>query len=681
MPIRNGSPVNVGRLPRLAYGDAVPPEKIRTLPPVGKSRPQERHFPRKSRWRADSGRATFSRNTSTDMKFKNKLVAMALGAVLIVVLASTSISAFIVIRRNIEETYHALRKDFAVLLNEVGDLREKLRTETRQVVLSADIGGAVKFLDGYKAKPNVHFTESTYRGMLRDLYDMALTSGIWRIAVYDGDGDIVAFVRTENGETLLGFPHRTGDRTAYQIAAPGKKEKFERFVWNVADSIPAADIPPQAEIPGGEDFRFESIGDSVALVAAVPAMAEIFDRNTGNPETANVGAVVAATRFVETFSRRISLLTGADIQMFPENGLASGTLEGYERLEIGPENEETVIDGNEIVLSEVRVGEQRYAQGALTLRRDGNAVGTVTVLRSFSDNETLANALDLVKLQCLVAAISLLLILPLTLLIARSVSRPISGGIGVLNEGFRDFISVSEKIRDAGESTSQGSAEQTEFLGEAAASLESVSIGTKGNVDNANQTDALMKALNGEMVEAERAMNELVRSMEDIEASSGETQRIIQAMDEISFQTNLLALNAAVEAARAGQAGAGFGVVAGEVKNLAARASQSVKTSAGLIEDTLTKVKTGAEIVERFRDILLNVLKSSEQVGTLVENTTENSAEQARGIERVQRTFDDMETVARRNAGNAELVAGVSREMGEGVARMRDAVERITRLL
>ena len=75
------------------------------------------------------------------------------------------------------------------------------------------------------------------------------------------------------------------------------------------------------------------------------------------------------------------------------------------------------------------------------------------------------------------------------------------------------------------------------------------------------------------------------------------------------------------------------------------------------------------------------MLKSSEQVGTLVENTTENSAEQARGIERVQRTFEDMETVARRNAGNAELAAGVSREMGERVDRMRDAVERITRLL
>ena len=668
--------------PRLAYGNAiVAPEKIRTLSPVGDSRARELRSPRGVRRRANSGHKPFPRNAAANMKFKNKLLAMALGVVLIVVLASTAISAFIVIRRNVEETYRSLEKDFAVVLHEMADLREKIRKETRQVVLSADIGGAVNFLSGYKARPNVNFTESTYRGMLRDLYDMALTSGLWRIAVYDGDGDIVAFVRTENGETLLGFPHGNGDRIAYQIAAPGQYEKFEQFVWTLADSIPATDIPPRAEIPDREDLRFESVGNSLALVASVPAMAEIFDRNSGKPESEIMGAVVATTRLREVFSRRISLLTGADVQMFPNSGPGAGTLDDYGVLEIAPETAETTIDGNPVVLGEVRLGEQRYAQGALTLRRDGNAVGTVAVLRSFSDNETLANALDLVKLQCVVAGISLLLILPLTLFIARSVSRPISGVVSVLNEGFREFIAVSEKIRDAGESTSRGSAEQTEFVGEAAASLESVSVGTKGNVDNAARTDALMKVLNGEMVEAERAMNELVRSMKDIESSSGETQRIIQTMDEISFQTNLLALNAAVEAARAGQAGAGFGVVAGEVKNLAMRASESVKTSSGLIGDTIDKVKAGSEIVERFRDILVTVLKSSEQVGALVENTTENSAEQARGVERVQRTFDDMETVARRNAGNAELTADLSREMGERVEGMRDAVERLTRLL
>jgi methyl-accepting chemotaxis protein len=377
----------------------------------------------------------------------------------------------------------------------------------------------------------------------------------------------------------------------------------------------------------------------------------------------------------------MSQLTDAGIQIFPEDGAGIGTLAENDQLKTGRNRGATVVAGHEISLAEVDIGAQSYAQGTLTLRNDGPPVGTIAALRSYSQNETLSNALNLIKIQGLVAALSLLLILPLALFIARSVSRPISGATEILNEGFRRLTAVVENIREASGMTAQGAGKQINLVQDAAASLESVSEGTKGNVENAEQTHALMTALSKEMTEARQAMTELVDSMNEIEASSGETQRIIRTTDDIAFQTNLLALNAAVEAARAGESGAGFGVVAGEVKNLAAQASDSVRTSAGLIEDTIGKVKSGSDMVGRFREILLNALKNSEKVGELVAKTTANSARQSREIERVRQIVEDIETVARQNAGNADESAAVAHEMEEQVKRMRDAVNRLARLI
>src|SRR5258708_3590799 len=91
-------------------------------------------------------------------------------------------------------------------------------------------------------------------------------------------------------------------------------------------------------------------------------------------------------------------------------------------------------------------------------------------------------------------------------------------------------------------------------------------------------------------------MDEMRHAMDAIKASSDEIAKIIKTIDEIAFQTNILALNAAVEAARAGEAGAGFAVVAEEVRNLAQRSATSARETAAKIEDAIQRSKHGAQI-------------------------------------------------------------------------------------
>jgi hypothetical protein len=164
----------------------------------------------------------------------------------------------------------------------------------------------------------------------------------------------------------------------------------------------------------------------------------------------------------------------------------------------------------------------------------------------------------------------------------------------------------------------------------------------KDNVDSAEEADKVMKDSEDVVRQANRSMAELTGSMVEISDASKETSKIMKTIDEIAFQTNLLALNAAVEAARAGEAGAGFAVVAGEVRNLALKSAESAKNTAGLIENTVTKIDGGNQLVSHTSGRISDL---SERVGRVVElmgNIAACSAEQAKGVEGIRRAVEDL---------------------------------------
>ncbi|MBI5522566.1 MAG: chemotaxis protein [Desulfarculus sp.] len=271
-------------------------------------------------------------------------------------------------------------------------------------------------------------------------------------------------------------------------------------------------------------------------------------------------------------------------------------------------------------------------------------------------------------------AVALLLGLLLAFFITRSITRPIRRVIAGLSDGSQQVASAAGQVATSSQSLAEGASQQAAALEETSSSLEEMSSMTKTNADNAAQANRLMAESKALVTRANQSMGELTQSMREISAAGEQTGKIIKTIDEIAFQTNLLALNAAVEAARAGEAGAGFAVVAEEVRNLAQRAAEAAKNTAGLIEGTIKKTQQGSELVAKTNEAFQEVATSAEKVAELVGEIAAASGEQAQGIEQVNKAANEMDKVTQQNAANAEESASASEELSAQAETMQGFV-------
>ncbi|MCE5241987.1 MAG: methyl-accepting chemotaxis protein, partial [Desulfobacteraceae bacterium] len=266
-------------------------------------------------------------------------------------------------------------------------------------------------------------------------------------------------------------------------------------------------------------------------------------------------------------------------------------------------------------------------------------------------------------------------------LISHSTVRPIKAISISLREGADQVTSTSHQLSTSSRQVAEGTAEQAASIEETSSALETMASMTKQNAEHAARASRLMGETSHVVSEANLSMEQLAASMHEISKASEETSKIIRTIDEIAFQTNLLALNAAVEAARAGDAGLGFAVVSEEVRNLAMRSAEAAKSTASLIEGTVSRVKEGSAVAERTRSEFQQVAGKITEMDGLVNGITTASSEQAQGIDQINRAMEEMDKVVQQNAANAEESASASENMNSQAEHMKEFVQELATIL
>ncbi|RUP25240.1 MAG: HAMP domain-containing protein [Curvibacter sp.] len=255
-----------------------------------------------------------------------------------------------------------------------------------------------------------------------------------------------------------------------------------------------------------------------------------------------------------------------------------------------------------------------------------------------------------------------------------AMSQSLSQTVARVRQSTDSIALASSEIAAGNNDLSMRTEQTSSNLQQSASALDNLTNTVQHSAQSAQQASTLAASASQVAEKGGAVVQQVVSTMDEIQASSKRIADIIGVIDSIAFQTNILALNAAVEAARAGEQGRGFAVVAGEVRSLAQRSAEAAREIKTLISASVERVENGTRLVTDAGQTMGDIVTSVRRVTDMIGEITAAANEQSGGIANVNQAVASLDQMTQQNAALVEQSAAAAQSLREQAEQLAQVV-------
>jgi len=591
------------------------------------------------------------------MTLKHKIVTGAVAIILTVLVFSVAAVAVIM---NHQQRHHSeiiIKKAYSVIEKSIREKEKHILYYSGQIASGNNMGLNMKYTSESKNQAEHLIMQATYQSVADGIHTVARTASVWEAAVYDADGELTAFSLTEDNAVYVGYMHKVPD-VIYEVANPEEGTAWTEALKPRDSFSMIASRLDKESIADKETVGFEIKRDFLCMVSYIPVMGQIYNAKTQAPETAQFGILRVSSRIDSAFVEEMAYVTGTEVNLFTGKGLSVGTLKAHNKIDLSLLETTGSFGGSDsrnIFFNELNVESRGFVQGILPVRSGKDCIAAFASL--YSKDIAKNDMRQMLKLLCIVFLCCIILFIPVTLIFARSLTRKIEIIVKDLSDSAGQVAAAAAGISSVSRSQSQNASDQAASVEETSASLEQINVRSHNVSEITRGVRELMLTNIEKSGQCVKSLVELGKEIARVESDSTQILQIIKNIDGIAFQTHLLALNASIEAARAGIAGAGFAVVAGEVKNLAKKTTDEAKNTQELLVTDVNRVRQAVSSVRNINYDFEGIIESATVIGERTESVTQASREIAQVIEQITLAAGEIDKLAQQIAAGSHETA------------------------
>lgn len=257
----------------------------------------------------------------------------------------------------------------------------------------------------------------------------------------------------------------------------------------------------------------------------------------------------------------------------------------------------------------------------------------------------------------------------------KKINRDLGNALSNIVDATAQISSASDQMADEAQSLADGATQQSNTVDELVVTIEHVTEQSISSAEAATTVSNMVNDVKGQAEHSNRKMQEAVEAMDIINKTTYEIVTIINSIENIASQTNLLSLNASIEAARAGDAGRGFSVVANEIGQLALESANAASNTRELIERAVVQINNGNSIVKNTAQELSAVTDKANLVVEIAEEVKVNSLTQEKSMKEMDKGMGIIAAVVDSNSSAAEESLATSEELAANALNLKELLE------